>query len=211
VKIGIIGPGAMGGALARLWAAAGNEVMVSFSRDEAKLAALAAELGDMGSWGSAEEAARFADIAVLAVPWWVVPQAIAATHGARAGKILVDVTNPLNQDYSGLAVGTNDSGAEQIARQSEARVVKAYSTILARDLDRESRSVGHHVPALMYAGDDAEAKEAVTGLIEKTGFRPVDAGPLRSARYLEPLVMLNIELARTRKLKPDFLITIVER
>ena len=211
MKIGIIGPGAMGTALATLWAAAGNEVMVSYSRDEAKMAALAEELGAEASWGTPEEAARFGDVVVLAVPWWVVPQAIAATRGALEGKVLIDVTNPLKADYSGLAVGTDDSGGEQVAHLSDARVVKAYNSILARDLQGDSRSYGHHVPALLYAGDDGEAKDVAATLIEETGFRPVDAGPLRSARYLEPLVMLNIELGRTRKLKPEFMLTLVER
>lgn len=211
MKIGIIGPGAMGTALARLWAAAGHEVMVSYSRDESRMAALVAELGPGASWGTADQAAHFGEVVVLAVPWWAVPQAIAAANGALEGKILIDVTNPLKADYSGLAVGTDDSGGEQIAQLSDARVVKAYNTVLARDLQAESRTYGHHVPALLYAGDDAEAKAVVAPLIEQTGFRPVDAGPLRSARYLEPLVMLNIELGRTRKLKPDFILTLVER
>ena len=211
MKIGIIGPGAMGAALARLWAATGNEVMVSYSRDEAKMAALVAELGAGASWGTAEQASRFGDVVVLTVPWWIVPQAIVATNGALEGKILIDVTNPLKADYSGLAVGTDDSGGEQVAHLSDARVVKAYSTLSARDLQAESRSYGHHVPALMYAGDDPLAKTVVATLIEQTGFRPVDAGPLRSARYLEPIVMLVIELGRTQKLKPEFVITLVER
>jgi predicted dinucleotide-binding enzyme len=201
----------MGTALARLWAAAGDEVMVSYSRDEAKMATLAEELGPDASWGTAEEAARFGEVVVLAVPWWIVPQAIAATNGSLAGKVLIDVTNPLKADYSGLAVGTDDSGGEEVQELSGARVVKAFNSILARDLQSETRSYGHHVPALFYAGDDAEAREVAATLIEETGFRPVDAGPLHSSRYLAPLVMLNIELARTRKLKPEFILTLVDR
>lgn len=211
MKIGIIGPGNMGTALARLWAAAGHEIMVSYSRSEDKLRALADELGDKASWGTPEEAARFGDVVVLAVPWWVVPQALGAAKGALEGKTLIDVTNPLKHDYSGLDVGTDDSGGEVVQRLSEARVVKAYSTIFARNLKPEGPGFGHHKPALFYAGDDSEAKETVAGLVEETGFRPVDSGPLRSARYLEPIVMLNIELGRTRKLKPDFLVTLVDQ
>jgi predicted dinucleotide-binding enzyme len=211
VKIGIIGPGAIGGALARLWAAAGHEVVVSCSRSDERLEALAAELGEKCSWGSAEQAARFADVVVLAVPWWVVPQAIAATGGALEGKVLIDVTNPLKPDYSGLEVGTDDSGGEMVQRLSGAKVVKAYNAVFARLVSAESRSFGDIKPSLFYCGDDAEAKEVVAPLIEDTGFSPVDAGPLRSARYTEPLVMLYIELGRTRKLQPDYTVTLVER
>jgi predicted dinucleotide-binding enzyme len=211
VKIGIIGPGNMGAALARLWVAAGHEVMVSYSRSDDRLKTLAEELGEKGSWGSAGQAARFADVVVLGVPWWVVPQAIAAADGALAGKILIDVTNPVKPDYSGLEVGTDDSGGEMVQRLSGARVVKAYNAVFARLVSAESRSFGHVKPSLFYCGDDAEAKELVAPLIEETGFSPVDAGPLHSARYTEPLIMLYIELGRTRRLKPDYTVTLVER
>lgn len=211
MKIGIIGPGTMGIGLARLWAAQGNEIVLSYSRSQDKLKALAEELGPDASWGTAEEAARFGDVVVLATPWWAVQQALAAAHGALEGKILIDVTNPMKEDFSGLDVGTDDSGGEVIQRTSGARVVKAYNAILARMLAEGARDYGHHIPALFYAGDDAEAKDVVAGLIEQTGFRPVDAGPLRSARYLEPLVMLNVELGRTRKLEPGWAITLIEK
>ncbi len=211
MKIGIIGPGNMGSALARLWAANGHEIMVSYSRSENKLQALADELGEKASWGTPEQAARFGDVVVLAVPWWAMPQALSAAGDALEGKVLIDVTNPLKHDYSGLEVGTDDSGGEVIQRISSARVVKAYCTIFARNLKPEGPGFGHHDPALFYCGDDAAAKDAVVPLIEETGFRPVDSGPLRSARYLEPIVMLNIELGRTRKLKPDFLVTLVDQ
>lgn len=211
MKIGIIGPGNMGMGLARLWAAEGNEVKLSYSRSEDKLEALAAELGPNGSWGTVREAVEFGDVVVLATPWWATPQALAAAGDSLEGRVLVDVTNPLKEDFSGLEVGKNDSGGETVQRTSGARVVKAYNTIFARVLEEGGRDYGHHKVALFYAGDDAEAKEIVAGLIEQTGFRAVDAGPLRSARYLEPLVLLNVELARTRKLKPDYAITLVEK
>ena len=211
MKIGIIGPGNMGGSLGRLWAAAGHDVMLSYSRSEEKLKALAAELGPRGSWGTAAEAAEFADVVVLAVPWWAVQQAISSAGAGLSGKVLVDVTNPLKTDYSGLEIGTDDSGGEVVARLSGARVVKAYNAIFPRLLKSDPRMFGDHMPALFYCGDDADAKGVVAPLIQQTGFRPVDAGPLLSARYLEPLVMLNIELGRTRKLPHEWAVTLVER
>jgi predicted dinucleotide-binding enzyme len=211
VKIGIIGPGKMGFGLARLWAAEGNQIMLSYSRTEDKLKALAEELGPDASWGSAEDAARFGDVVVLATPWWATQQAMVATNGALEDKIIIDVTNPLKEDFSGLDVGTSDSGGEVVQRTSGGRVIKAFNAIFGRALAEGGRDYGHHKPALFYAGDDADAKEIVAGLIEQTGYRPVDAGPLRSARYLEPLVMLNVELGRTHKLKPQWAITLVEK
>ena len=211
MKIGIIGPGNMGMGLARLWAAEDNEIMLSYSRSNDKLEALAEELGPNGSWGTAEEAAKFGDVVVLATPWWATQQALAATNGALEGKVVIDVTNPLKEDFSGLEVGKNDSGGEVVQRTSGAKVVKAYNSIFAKTLPAEAHDYGHHHPALFYAGDDADAKEIVAGLIDQTGFRPVDAGPLRSARYLEPLVMLDVELGRTRKLKPDWMVTLIEK
>lgn len=108
------------------------------------------------------------------------------------GKTIVDISNPVTPDYSALALGFSTSAAEEIQKAvPTAKVVKAFNTIYAQVLGAASVSTRAQV---FYASDDAGAKAAVRGLIESMGFEAVDAGPLGSARVLEPLGMLNIYL-----------------
>src|SRR5262249_45574150 len=114
------------------------------------------------------------------------------------GKVLIDATNPLVMSpeglRQGLVIGHTSSGAEQVARWAEgARVVKAFNTTGWQNMvDPVYESQGL---SMFLCGDDAEAKKVVAGLAEQLGFEPVDVGPLRSARYLEPLGMLWIDMA----------------
>ena len=94
---------------------------------------------------------------------------------------------------SGLAIGQTTSAAEEIAKAfSGAKVVKAFNTIFAQVLNEGADFGGGRRAAVFYAGDDEEAKRSVRTLIESMGFEATDAGPLRNARYLEPMGMLNI-------------------
>ena len=146
------------------------------------------------------------------MPWWVVPQAIAATNGALAGKVLIDVTNPLKQDYSGLEVGTDDSGGEVVQRLSDAKVVKAYNAVFARLVRADiARVRTREALAALLRRRRRGARSSSSLSSSRRGFTPVDAGPLLSARYTEPLVMLYVELGRTRKLKRDYTLTLIER
>jgi 8-hydroxy-5-deazaflavin:NADPH oxidoreductase len=192
MNIGIIGTGNMGGGLGKLLASKGHKVMFG-SRDPQKAKALADVAGPNASGGSIAEAARFGSVVVLAVHWGAVPESLKAA-GSLAGKTVLDLTNPLTADYSALAVGYTTSGAEEIAKLAPgARVVKALNTVFAQVIGGGPEFGPQNATAL-YAGDDPSAKEMVRKLIGDAGFDPVDAGPLKSARYLEPMGMLNIFL-----------------
>ena len=114
--------------------------------------------------------------------------------GSLAGKVVVDVTNPLTADYMGLTIGHATSAAEEIAKAVPgARIVKAFNTVFASVLAEGPNLDGTKVPVFV-AGDDAAARDAVAQLAKSAGFDVIDAGPLKNARYLEPLAGLNIYL-----------------
>lgn len=194
LKIAILGAGNVGGALGRQWAAAGHEIVFGVPHPSGARAmeALAALQGK-GRAADNAQAAQGADAVVLSVPWPAAKDAIAAAGDLR-GKVLVDCTNPLTPDLKGLAVGLTTSSAEQVASWvPQARVVKAFNTIGAANFGK-AEFEGQRADGF-YCGDDAEAKTVVARLTEEMGLHPVDVGPLRNARLLEPLAMLWIDLA----------------
>ena len=134
-----------------------------------------------------------ADIVVLAVPWGSAQDAIRGAGDLR-GKVVVDATNPLKPDLSGLALGHTTSAGEEIARWAAgAKVVKAFNTIGAQHM-ANPRFDGQSA-SMFICGDDAAAKKTVASLAAALGFEPVDAGPLTQARLLEPLALLWISMA----------------
>ena len=191
MKIGIIGAGNMGTGLGKYWARNHHELMLSFSRDQNKLREAAASIGRTGS---PAEAVSFGDVVVLATPYSATPDAIAAA-GSLAGKIVFGCVNPLKPDFSGMIVGTTTSGAEEIAKlASGARYVAALPSF-AETLHSGSTKFGKETASAFYCGDDTEAKKIVAGLLRETGVEAIDAGPLRNARFVEPAMMLLIQLA----------------
>ena len=146
---------------------------------------------------------------LLATPWPATEQIIAGL-GNLNGKILIDATNPLKPDLSGLTDGTTTSGAEQVAGWARgAKVVKAFNTVGA-PIMANSTFDGHR-PVLFYCGDDAQAKEVVKKLIDQLVFEAVDAGPLKQARLLEPFALLWISMALKQGLGPDFAFELIRR
>jgi predicted dinucleotide-binding enzyme len=135
-------------------------------------------------------AASEADVTILAVPYVGAGQAVAEEIGpAVAGRIVIDATNPIKPDYSGLATNVR-SGAEELqASLGGANVIKAFNTIFAANQAQPTAGMDGYV-----AGDDAKAKATVMGLVESMGFAPVDVGPLSAARQLEGMAWLNIGL-----------------
>jgi hypothetical protein len=134
-----------------------------------------------------------ADVVVVATGY---ADAVAALRGLGdlSGKVVVDITNPLTADFGDLTVGFNSSAAEEIQKAfPTAKVVKGFNTVFAQLLAAGPKVGGTQVPVYV-AGDDGEAKRAVESLAAELGFKPVDAGPLRNARLLEPLALLNIYL-----------------
>lgn len=189
MKIAIVGVGNVGGALAQAAVAAGHEVTLHADHRETALAA--AEKTGARAATSARDAAEGADLVVLAVPYGALGSVVADLGSSVDGKVLVDVTNPLNATYTGLVSDT--SAAEEVqASAPRARVVKAFNTVFA---SRHARPTEGGLPLdAFYAGDDDVAKSHVAELARSLGYRPIDVGGLRSARYLEGMAFLNIKL-----------------
>ncbi len=210
MKIGIIGSGNVGSALGKIWAGKGHEVMFS-SRHPEKIKALAESVGKNACFGLPVDAAKFGDVVALAVPWDQAENALKSA-GSLDGKILIDCTNPLKPDFSGLAVGLTTSAAEEDAKVAKgARVVKAFNTTFAVLMASESRLFGELAPTGFYCGDDIAAKAVVSGLIKDTGLDPLDAGPLEMARYLEPMAFLMMDLGFNQKMGTNIALLLLRR
>jgi hypothetical protein len=191
MKVAIIGTGNVGSALGGTFARAGHQVTFA-ARDAAKAGKVAEGLGARAA-ASPVEAASGADVVVLAIPYEAAGTVAAEIAQATAGKVVIDVTNPLNADYSGLSTEGGPSGAERLATPLvDARVVKAFNTLFA-GIQGDPNVLGTTVDAL-FATDDAGARETVAALAESVGFRPVYVGPLAAARELEAMAWLNIRL-----------------
>jgi predicted dinucleotide-binding enzyme len=194
VKIGVIGAGNVGGALGKLWAGKGHEIVFG-ARDpqSAKVQELVKSAGPNARAATVPQAASFGDVIVLATPWPATKAAIQSA-GSLAGKILIDCTNPMAADLSGLTIGTNNSGGEEVARWATgARVVKGFNTLGAGSF--ANPRFGSENASMFICGDDAQAKSTVGQLTAELGFDVVDAGPLTASRELEPIAMLWVHLA----------------
>ncbi|HEY5928541.1 MAG TPA: NADPH-dependent F420 reductase [Kofleriaceae bacterium] len=174
-NIAIIGTGNVGSALARGLTRARHNVR-SIGEDKAAV----------------REAAEWADVVILAVPFGALPDVATTIAQAAEGKTVIDVTNALTADMT-LALGFTTSGAEALQMQLPgARVVKAFNTQFAQHMD--SGRLRDQRLTTFVAGDDAAAKRTVLDLASSIGFDAIDAGPLANARLLEPLGFLNIQL-----------------
>jgi hypothetical protein len=196
MRIGILGSGLMGGKLGTIFARAGHEVVFSYARGETKLQRLAREAGGHARAGTPQEAAQHADAVLLAVNWPRLDDVLKQA-GDLSGKVVVTCSLPLNHSNTELVVAHTSSGAEELAKQLPgARVVGAFTTLPSEALFGvfEARANPSR-PSLVYYGDDASAKAAAATLIRDVGFDPVDAGPLRTARYAEPFAILIATLA----------------
>ncbi len=192
MNITLIGTGNMGSALARQLTRAGHAVRIT-ARDLAKAQALAT--ANPGAVAAAPaEALAGSDVVIVATGYADAVPALRSL-GSLVGKVVVDITNPLTADYMGLTLGHDTSAAEEIAKAvPEAEVVKAFNTLFAQVLADGPQFAGGQVAPVFFAGDSERAKQTAKALIESLGFTAVDAGPLKNARYLEPLAALNIYL-----------------
>ena len=210
MKIGIIGAGNIGGTLGRVWAAKGHEVVFGVRDPRGqKIQELVKATAGKARAASPGEAAAHGEVVLLATPWGAAQEALRAA-GDLKGKILVDATNPLRPDLSGLALGHTTSAGEDVARWAKgAKVVKAFNTIGAQHMTNPR--FGGQSASMLICGDDAGAKKTVAALAEALGFDPVDAGPLTQARLLEPLAMLWISLAYAYGHGPDIAFKLLRR
>ncbi len=201
MNIAVIGTGNVGGALGRRWAQAGHDVSFGV-RDPQKdrVQTLVSELGGKARAINVHEAARRADVVVFATPWGGTEDAIKSA-GDLSGKIVIDCTNPLAPDMS-PSIGHTTSAGEQVAAWAVgARVAKAFNSVGSRVM--ANTDFGDEQPSMFVCSDDADAKQVAMQLAADIGFEPIDCGPLRIARYLEPLASLWIHLAYGMKLGGD--------
>lgn len=200
----ILGLGNMGKGLAKRLAAKGN--LVLGTRDVAAANAFASTLPGGVAVTTYADAIAKADVVVLALPYGAALEIAAAP--ALAGKVVIDISNPVKPDFSGLALGHTTSAAEEIQKAApHAKVVKAFNTIFAGVFDAPAATL-KTVPVFV-AGDDAAAVDAVAALAETAGFAVERVGGLDGARLVEPVGMLNIRfgygLGRGTAIAPNWL------
>jgi predicted dinucleotide-binding enzyme len=195
MRIGILGSGLMGGKLGTIFARGGHEVVFSYARSKGKLDILVKDAKGNARAGTPHEAAQDADALLLAVHWSRIDDVLKQA-GDLSGKVIITCSLPMNADNSGLVIGYTTSGAEALAKKVPAPIVCAFNTVPSEVLFGvyEARRKAKR-PSLVYCGDDARSKQVAADLIRDVGFDPVDAGPLRIARYTEPFGLLMGQLA----------------
>ena len=191
VAIAIVGAGRIGGNLARLYAAAGHDVTVSFARDQDKLEDLARQIGAAAS--DPVRAVAQAEVVVISVPWAVVATAIeqAGGPGALAGKLVIDTTNQFGRTGGGFGVldlGDSSAAAVNAAKAPQAIWVKAFNTLTAGFQASSAGRTGPDRVVMFYATDQDDAAAQAERLIYDAGFDPVRTGTLArtDAGHQEP-------------------------
>ena len=189
MNILILGAGNMGSALASRFANAGHRVRIA-ARTPGKAESVAAATGAQAY--AAGQLLADDEVVVLATGHADAVPALQAL-GPLDGKVVIDITNPLAADYMGLTLGHDTSAAEEIAKAFPTiELVKAFNTLFAQVLAQGPAFAGGQIATAFYAGDSERARQTARSLIESIGFVAQDAGPLKNARYLEPLAGLNI-------------------
>ena len=205
MKIGIIGAGHIGSTTARLFLDAGHEVAISNSRGPETLRELVAELGANARAATPEEAARFGDVVLLAIP---LKDHTKLPANELRGKIAIDAMNyyPNRDGHYAQLDARNSTSSEMVAAHlAGARVVKAFNTIWFEHLKTKGKK---NAPvderrAIFVSGDDAEAKAVVSRLIEEIGFGPYDLGSLHDSARQQPdapLYNRDVTVAEAREL-----------
>ena len=204
MRIGILGSGLMGGKLGTIFARAGHDVVFSYSHDEKKLERLARDAGKNARAGTPSDAASESDVLLLAVHWSRVSDVLRRAGGV-SGKVMITCALPMNTSDTRLVVAHTSSGAERLATKARgAKVVSAFGTVPSEVLfgvfagrRRKTR------PSLLFCGNGDDSKKVVARLIRDVGFDPVDVGPLKSARFLEPFTLAIAHLAYEGRKGPE--------
>ncbi|HET9879191.1 MAG TPA: NADPH-dependent F420 reductase [Candidatus Limnocylindria bacterium] len=190
MKVAIIGAGNVGKALATSITRAGHDVTIAASTPQSAERA-AQEIGAQAAPSNAA-AADGAEVVILAIPFASAGVQVATEIAdATAGSVVIDVTNPIRPDLSGLATDTSAAEEFQLLLP-KAAVVKAFNTVFASN-QADPGAADEPIDGFV-AGDDDDAKRKVISLVESIGMRPLDVGPLRAARALEGMAFLNIGL-----------------
>jgi predicted dinucleotide-binding enzyme len=182
VRIGVIGAGRIGANAARLWANAGHELVLSFSRDPAELEERAAAIGARA--GTPAEAAAFGEVVMLSVPWRLI-DAVLADVGSLAGKIVVDTTNQFGAGGVEELPAGRTAAQVNAERMPGARYTKAFNTLTSGFQAEAAGRTGPDRVAMFLCGDDADAKAVVAGLIGDAGFTAIDVGGTADAAIME--------------------------
>jgi len=192
MKIGILGFGSVGKKLAKLFAQAGHEVHIGL-RDPSEVKS---DNDAPYTFGSFSDVAEAVELLALAIPYNASLDALKDLAPKLAGKIIIDNTNPLNNDWSPLLLGQENSAGEEIQRLlPESFVIKAFNTIFADVMQKEAHNRdGQNITAFI-AGNDDHAKNTIIELTRSCGFAPLNVGDITSARYLEAMAHLNIRIA----------------
>jgi predicted dinucleotide-binding enzyme len=196
MRVGILGSGLMGAKLGTLFARAGHDVVFSYARSEKKLKKLARDAEGNARAGTPADAARDADALLLAVHWSRLDDVLEKA-GDLSGKVIVSCSLPMSVNDSRLVIAHTSSGAEALAKRlRRAHVVSAFGSVPSEVLfDVYAARRKTNRPSVVYCGGHQGAKDVAATLIRDVGFDPVDAGPLRIARFLEPFALLIGQLA----------------
>lgn len=187
-NIAVVGFGNVGKNLAHLFNRANYKVTVYSTTGDAGATVYDTQLIGHGF--------KEVDAVALALPYKAALALVEEQAESLADKIIIDCTNPLNDDWSPLLLGESTSAAEEIAKRApSAHVVKAFNTIFADVMSPQYHNISGTPTTGFVAGDEAVAKEMVMRLVDKVGFAALDVGALKNARYLEAMAHLNIEIA----------------
>jgi 8-hydroxy-5-deazaflavin:NADPH oxidoreductase len=202
IKIGIIGTGRIGGALARHWVAAGHEVFMS-SRHAEQLTSLVADLGPRAHAGTPREAAAFGSVILVSIPYGAMTQIGTDLRTELAGKVILDTSNPVERRDGAMALDAQKKGAGVATAEllHNKRVVRAFNCIPAATLANDAHRQPERI-AIPIGGDDAQALEIAQKLVRDAGFDPVLVGSLAQTKEFDlgqPLATGRLTAAEMRK------------
>ncbi len=213
MKIAVIGAGNVGSTLAQaLIKVPANEIFVGLRQPEdPKYAQLGKNLGGRGKLLKVADAVKASQFVILATPWPKTEEAIKAM-GDLTGKVILDCTNPLKSDLSGLDTQGANSGAEKIASWAgpQAKVFKAFNHTGSMNMAKPDYGNDQKL-SMLVCGDDNAMKPQVFKIVRDAGFEPFDAGPLSAAAMLENLAMLWIHLALKQMWGANFGFKVLKR
>ena len=210
MKITILGTGNMGSALGKRWSEKGHHITyASRNPQNERVQVLTREIGNGTKAVRADEAINGTDVVVLATPWHSAEAALDQI-GNIDGKILIDATNPIADGLSGLSIDSDTSAGEMISQWCPgAHIVKAFNTATAKKILSPGNN-GDRV-SLPICGNHQDAKDIVANLAKDIGFDIYDAGPLKEARYIEPMAMTWVKLTYKEGYGPDMAFKMIKR
>jgi predicted dinucleotide-binding enzyme len=202
LRIGIIGTGRIGGALATHWTQAGHEVLIS-SRHPEELRSLAASLGPRARIGTPKDAASFGEVVLVSVPYSAMPEIGRDNAVALKGKVVIDTSNPVENRDGAMAIAAQKKGAGPATAEflPGARVVRAFNCIPAASLANNANRKPERI-AIPIGGDDARALATAERLVRDAGFDPVVVGSLAQTRQFDlggPLASRQFTAAELRR------------